>query len=721
MMGQRAVAKWFAGFLATRDGERTDSVGVPNRVHFTLLAIFAVTVAAGPVFFAILGTSSELTNWVTLSLCLGGMALAPLIVIVGRRTAYRFDDWVYQLALGFVLSGTFISNLFTPNMIAPFMTLYMLGPLGAAFYLPKRKVAPLMVAGIAAILYMSSRVEADDAMLRGVLLAMITLSTAITAAELRAALAATVEWNREIAERDPLTGTHNVRKFEARLAEEIARSERGGPGFVLAMFDLDNFKQVNDSYNHTTGDEVLVATAQAIATQLSPSDLLARRGGDEFAVIMPTSPNRDPASTIEMARKRIERARREICPNITPYASAGYAVHHHGETRDELVARADRSLHEAKELAPERRGHAPDTPTPLISRGERDTSATLAETGIATDDPMRDVVRIVAKNTTWLVATSFIFGATAILAGWFEIERAALGAAVAAAWLVAFVPFVLWVKTLPRRPKWIKHVVGSSALALVSAACIAAGDNSPTVADFYIYTAVSLTALLPFSRAIWYVIASGALYCYFLVSAGFPYAEIRLTVAGSTVALVVFVLSIVRHRTVEAAEEKAALARTDALTGLPNTRRLRDRLDFEVLRSLHTGESLALLMLDLDDFKSVNDRHSHWIGDKTLVAVAEAIESVCRHVDMPARRGGDEFAVVMTDASIEQAEIAAERIALAIRMARINVVSDINPDASVGWTVWQEGQSVDDLIAAADDALHDVKVRSHELRELESA
>lgn len=719
-MGQQAAENLFTRFLIARDGERTDPVGVPNRVHYALLAMFAFTVAAGPIIFAIRG-EEELHNWVTLPLCVGGVLFTPLVLLVGRRTGYRFNDWVYQAALAFVLTGTFLSNLVTPNFIAPFLTLYMLGPVGAAFYLPRRKVLPLAIAGIAAILYMSWRIEADDAMLRGVLLAMITITTAVTATELRAALAATVEWNREISERDPLTGTHNVRKFDERLDEEIARSERGGPGFALAMFDLDNFKQVNDSYNHSTGDEVLIATARAIASQLAPSDLLARRGGDEFAVIMPASPNRDPESTIEMARKRIERARREICPNMTPYASAGLAEHVPGETRDELIKRADGSLHDAKALAPERRGHAPDAPTPLISRGERDTSATLAETAISTDDPVRDVVRIVAKNATVLVASSFVLGAIAIIAGWFEVERALLGASVVAVWMIFFVPFVLWVKTLPRRPKWIKHVVGSSALALVSAACVAAGDNSPVLADFFIFTAVSLTALLPFSRAVWYVVGSGLLYGFFLFEAGFPYAEVRMTVAGSTVALVVLVLSIVRHRTVEAAEEKAALARTDALTGLPNTRRLRDRLVFETLRSAETGEQLALLMLDLDDFKSVNDRHSHWIGDKTLVAVAEAIESVCRHQDMPARRGGDEFAIVMTDASAEQAEIAAERIALAIRMARMDVVSDVNPDASVGWTVWREGQSVDDLISAADDSLHSAKSHSHDLRALERA
>lgn len=721
MRGQQAVANRFVRFLAARGSERTDAVGVPNRVHYLLLAVFAITVAAGPLLFAIISDAPELRNWATMALCIGGLLLAPLILLVGKRTNYRFDDWVYQLALTFVLAGTFISNLFTPNYIAPFMTLYMLGPLGAAFYLPKRKVPPLAIAGIAAIIYMSSRVDADEAMLRGVLLAMITITTAVTAAELRAALAATVEWNREIAERDPLTGTHNVRKFETRLAEEIGRSERGGPGFALAMFDLDNFKQVNDSYNHSTGDDVLIATARAIATQLAPSDLLARRGGDEFIVIMPTSPNREPESTVEMARKRIERARREICPNLTPFASAGIAVHAPGETHDELISRTDEALHDAKKLAPERRGHAPDTPTSLLSHSERDTSATLAETEILSDDPVRDVVRIVAKTTTWLVACSFLLATAVVAAGWFEIERAALGAAVAATWLILFVPFVLWVKSLPRRPKWIKHVIGCSALALVSAACIAAGNSSPTLVDFFLFTAVALTALLPFSRAVWYVIASGILYAVFLFDAGFPYAEIRVTVAGSTVALVVLVLSIVRHRTVEAAEEKAQLARTDALTGLPNTRRLRDRLDFEIVRCKQTGESLALLMLDLDDFKSVNDRHSHWVGDKTLVAVAEAIESVCRHVDMPARRGGDEFAVVMTDASAEQAEIAAERVALAIRMARIDIVSDVNPDASVGWTVWNVNQSVDDLISAADDSLHEVKALSHEARALERA
>ncbi|MBI5310843.1 MAG: GGDEF domain-containing protein [Actinobacteria bacterium] len=721
MRGQQAAANTFSRFLATRDDERTDSVGVPNRVHYWLLALFAITVASGPIIFAFMPGGEELRNWVTLSLCIGGLALAPLIVVVGRRTGFRSDDWIYQLALTFVLCGTFVSNLMTPGMIAPFLTLYLLAPVGAAFYLPTRKVLPLAIAGVAAILYMSSRVEADNAMLRGAILAFIAAASAVAASQLRSALADTVRWNHEISERDPLTGAYNMRKFDERLADEIARAERGGPGFALAMFDLDNFKQVNDSHNHSTGDEVLIVSAEAIASQLAPSDLLVRRGGDEFAVILPASPHRDPETMIEMARKRIERARREVCPSLTPFASAGFVNHEPGETRDELVARADAALHDAKTLAPERRGHAPQSPTPLISRAERDTGSTLVETGILTDDPMRDVVRIIVRVTIWLVGASFLLAGTAIALGEFEIERPLLGASVVAAWLGLFVPFVLWVRSLPRRPRWVKHAVGTSALALISAACLAVGDGSPTLADLFLYSVIGLTALLPFSRAVWYVFGSGVLYAVFLFDAGFPYAEVRVTVAGSTVALTVLVLSIVRHRTVEAAEEKAQLARTDALTGLPNMRRLRDRLDFEVARCERTGEDLALLMLDLDDFKSVNDQHSHWVGDKTLVAVADAIESVCRHADMPARRGGDEFAIVMTGANADQAEIAAERIALAIRMARFAVVADVNPDASVGWTVWQPGDDVDELIAAADDRLHEVKTHSRETRELRHA
>jgi diguanylate cyclase (GGDEF)-like protein len=165
--------------------------------------------------------------------------------------------------------------------------------------------------------------------------------------------------------------------------------------------------------------------------------------------------------------------------------------------------------------------------------------------------------------------------------------------------------------------------------------------------------------------------------------------------------------------TVAAARTHRDLSQLDALTGLPNLRQLRARIESEIRRCNVTGESFALVMLDLDDFKLVNDRYSHSLGDKVLIGVADALRAMARAAEMPARRGGDEFAVVLTGASDAEATVAARRIGNAIAATRDRICPDITPTAGVGWTRWVPGESVDELLQRADDALHEAKLVPH--------
>lgn len=711
----------FARFITPRGGENVDALGVPVRFHYRLLAMFALGVALMPLIFSVEPSAGELRNPLTRSLCIGGLLFAPIILAVGKRTGYVFKDWIFQGALFFALAGTFLSNLVTPHAITPYMTLYILAPIGGAFYLPARKMFPLAFASAAAILYTSSMIDTPNAMLRGMVLVVVAVCGAGLAAGLKAQLTRAIEHNREISERDALTGAHNVRRFERRLADEIARAQRGGEGFALVMFDLDNFKQVNDSFSHTVGDDVLIATAEAIYSTLLPSDLLVRRGGDEFAAILPVAPGRDVQATVEKACKRIERARRQICPGLTPFTSAGWVNHEPYECAEQLIERTDAALHEAKANAPERRGHVSSA-----ARVETDASpdrgkvvdlrrlpGQIAE---LRDDPIRGLIVVCTRTSAAVIAATSLAVTAMVLAGKTSFEITAAGVSVIAGWALVMVPASIWLASRRRRPQWAKHVMFLAAFALISAGCVVVGDAAPTLIDLFIFMALLVVALLPYERAIYYILTGIGLYGTFLYTSNEPFAEIRLTVAAMIVFLASIVLTVTRHHTLVAAREKAQLARTDALTSLPNTRRLRDRLGDEIRRCSVTGDDLALLMFDLDDFKSVNDHYSHSLGDKVLVAVADAIRDVCRHADMPARRGGDEFALVMTDAGVNEATIAGNRIADAIRAVREKMVPEIDPNASIGWAVWHEGETVDDLIAHADAALHEEKVESHRIR-----
>ena len=102
---------------------------------------------------------------------------------------------------------------------------------------------------------------------------------------------------RAMARTDSLTGVANGRAFQERASLALAQMHRSGRPLTLAYVDLDRFKEVNDSYGHSAGDEVLVAVAGAMGSRLRQTDLVARLGGDEFALLLPDT-DRDEAAHV---------------------------------------------------------------------------------------------------------------------------------------------------------------------------------------------------------------------------------------------------------------------------------------------------------------------------------------------------------------------------------------------------------------------------------------
>jgi diguanylate cyclase (GGDEF)-like protein/PAS domain S-box-containing protein len=92
---------------------------------------------------------------------------------------------------------------------------------------------------------------------------------------------------RALADEDPLTGLHNRRRFERELAQHVRRARRYGEDAVLLMIDVDGFKQINDRFGHRVGDRALRAIAAVLADRVRETDIAARVGGDEFAVLLP--------------------------------------------------------------------------------------------------------------------------------------------------------------------------------------------------------------------------------------------------------------------------------------------------------------------------------------------------------------------------------------------------------------------------------------------------
>jgi diguanylate cyclase (GGDEF)-like protein len=157
-----------------------------------------------------------------------------------------------------------------------------------------------------------------------------------------------------------------------------------------------------------------------------------------------------------------------------------------------------------------------------------------------------------------------------------------------------------------------------------------------------------------------------------------------------------------------------ALADRDPLTGFYNHRYLHERLGEEILRAQRSAEPVALLMVDLDDFKLVNDTLGHLFGDEVLKWAAGQIRAVLRASDVPTRYGGDEFALILPATTADEARAVGDRIvhALAEHAYRASGHGPVPVTASIGAAAFPaQGRTPRELIAVADRALYRVKRR----------
>jgi diguanylate cyclase (GGDEF)-like protein len=194
---------------------------------------------------------------------------------------------------------------------------------------------------------------------------------------------------------------------------------------------------------------------------------------------------------------------------------------------------------------------------------------------------------------------------------------------------------------------------------------------------------------------------------------------VEATPAGGPAHLVMIVEDITDRKELEAQLLHRSLH--DPLTGLPNCLLFRDRLRHALDRGHREHTPTCVLLIDLDDFKAVNDRFGHLIGDRVLVGFAERLRSVLRASDTAARQGGDEFSIVCENTDRSHAERLADRLRAAVReplvledtVVPLSISVGIGTVPSGGDPMWplDPERACERVVREADDAMYAAKRR----------
>lgn len=156
----------------------------------------------------------------------------------------------------------------------------------------------------------------------------------------------------DLTSRDALTGVANRRSFELALAREIDRVARNGEPALLLVLDIDHFKRVNDTHGHAAGDLIIKAVAQALLECVRPMDLVARIGGEEFAIVLPNCAPAFGEAVAERVRRRVAQMPVVVSPSqtlsVTVSVGGAFAPQWVRSSAHLWIERADQQLYRAK-------------------------------------------------------------------------------------------------------------------------------------------------------------------------------------------------------------------------------------------------------------------------------------------------------------------------------------------------------------------------------------
>jgi diguanylate cyclase (GGDEF)-like protein len=352
----------------------------------------------------------------------------------------------------------------------------------------------------------------------------------------------------------------------------------------------------------------------------------------------------------------------------------------------------------------------------LLPTGRPDPSDPVAvEHAAATGDPVVPapgtvpagaydrVVRIV--SWVFILATFMIVAVTGL---WPDSQLAIFA-------LLAFAGvFVLVVHDLmpPRSLGTAKFIVeGSVAITFATLLVLLTGaENSPF---FFTFPLIVGGAALVVSPRITFGLAAIASLGYIFATALPPGPVEPVTVAKvginlTALVLLAYVATVIAREQRVARDAAVRLSTVDPLTSLYNRTYFFAAVDREIARSLRTDRGFCVLMMDLDELKTINDRYGHYFGDQVIRGVGDVISSGVRKIDTAARYGGDEFVVLLPETDPTGAWVLAEKVRIGVNELEISVAgTDIPASISVGVVNFpDDGRTADALLISADQAMY---------------
>lgn len=217
----------------------------------------------------------------------------------------------------------------------------------------------------------------------------------------------------------------------------------------------------------------------------------------------------------------------------------------------------------------------------------------------------------------------------------------------------------------------------------------------------------------PASVIAYAAVAAGIFVTTFARHTDEPLAGLSILIATILLVTICVVTAIAREHLDRVTRNAAELSGIDPLTGLANLRPLHEKVDLLLRKAEREKSDLALLIVELDDFKLVNDRYSRTTGDRTLQAVAKSLAGAVRRNELVARRGGAEFAVVTETADPHEIEALVDRLSKEIAIARVSVCPDGPTGITIGVAACRADDTMARLMARADKALREAKAGIH--------